>query len=286
MGYPGVHAAGRPHRPAVIMANSGEALSYRDLDERSNRLAHVFRDQGLQRGDHVALLMENQIRYMEVIWAALRSGLFITAINSFLSAPEVEHIIDDCDARIVISSRAKGDVGGTINPAMTPKVERWLMSDGLVGGDGAPDWESYEDVTADARPTAIADECAGLTMLYSSGTTGRPKGVKRPLPEHAIDELDPRTADFLIPFYDYGPDMIYLSLAPMYHAAPLAFSSTVHRVGGNEERSSSPGVANTSTTRPPTRRLTRVCLVGARRSATLAIWTRRVISSSRTARRT
>ena len=232
MGYPGVCAIERPDHPAMIMAGSGEVLTYRELDERSNRLAQVFRWQGLQRGDHVALFMENQIRYMEVVWAALRSGLYITAVNSFLSTPEVEYILDDCDARMVVSSRAKGDVAGVIDPAATPKVERWLMTDGVMSDGGGPVWESYEDAVAAAPGSPISDESAGHTMLYSSGTTGRPKGVKRPLPEHAIDELDPRTANFLIPFYDYGPDMTYLSPAPMYHAAPLAFSNTVHRVGG------------------------------------------------------
>ncbi|MDG2113659.1 MAG: AMP-binding protein [Actinomycetota bacterium] len=232
MGYPGLHAAERPDHPAVIMAGSGETLSYRELDERSNRLAHVFREQGLQRGDHVALFMENQIRYMEVVWAALRSGLYITAVNSYLSAPEVEYILDDCDAQVVVSSRAKGEVAGAIDPATTPKVERWLMTDGVTAGDGGPGWESYEDAVGAAPSSPIADESPGFTMLYSSGTTGRPKGVKRPLPEHDISELDLRTENFLIPFYDYGADMTYLSPAPMYHAAPLAFSNTVHRVGG------------------------------------------------------
>ena len=211
-----------------MMVGSGETLTYRELDERSNQLAHLLRAQGLGPGDHIALFMENQIRYMEIVWAALRSGIYVTAVNSFLSAEEVTYIIDDCDARVVVSSRAKAEVVAAVDPASTPKVERWLMADGAAGES----WEPYEDAVAPYPTTPIADEVPGFPMLYSSGTTGRPKGVKKPLPEHAIDELEPRVAGFFTDQYRYGPDMIYLSPAPMYHAAPLAFSLGVNRVGG------------------------------------------------------
>lgn len=232
MAYPGVHAQTRPDHPAVIMAGSGEVLSYRELDERSNQLAQVLRSQGLTRGDHVAMFMENQIRYMEIVWACYRAGLYITAINSYLTAEEVAYIIDDCDADVVISSRAKADQAAIIDPASTPKVKRWLMTDGVASDAGGPLWESYEDAIADAPTTMIEDESMGFYMLYSSGTTGRPKGIKRALPEIPLDELDPRTKLMMDGAYAYSQDMVYLSPAPMYHAAPLAFSTPVHRVGG------------------------------------------------------
>ncbi|MFV0524037.1 MAG: AMP-binding protein [Acidimicrobiales bacterium] len=232
MAYPGVHAATRPDHPAIVMAGSGETLTYRELDERSNRLAHLFRAQGLAAGDHVAVFMENQIRFMEIVWAALRSGLYITAVNSFLAPDEVAYIVDDCDAAVVISSRAKAEVAAAIDPAATPKVQRWLMTDGVPSTSAGPGWEPYEEAVARFPATPIDDESAGLPMLYSSGTTGRPKGVKRPLPDHAIDELEPRVATFFTSEYRYGPDMTYLSPAPLYHAAPMTFSCAVHRVGG------------------------------------------------------
>jgi len=237
MAHPGIHAATRPDHPAVIMAGSGATLTYRQLDEASNRLAHLLRASGLRPGDHVALFMENQLRYMEAVWAALRSGLYVTAINSFLTADEVAYIIDDSDARVVISSRAKAEVATAIDPATTPKVERWLMIDGVPAADGAPlgsgpAWEAFEEVVGAYPSTPVDDETPGMYMLYSSGTTGRPKGIKRPIPEHPVDELDVRTERFFIPQYRYGPDMVYLSPAPMYHAAPLGFSTAVHRVGG------------------------------------------------------
>ncbi|MEM9562409.1 MAG: AMP-binding protein [Actinomycetota bacterium] len=233
MAYPGIHARTRPDHPAVVMVGSGEVLTYRELDERSNQLANLLRSMGLTTGDHIALFMENQIRFMEVIWAALRSGLYVTAINSFLSAEEAAYIIDDCDARIVVTSRAKAEVAAAIDPATTPKVERWLMTDGVPADPGTgPTWERYEDAVAEYPIAPVDGERPGYPMLYSSGTTGRPKGVKRPLPEHGIDELEPRVATFFTERYRYGPHMTYLSPAPLYHAAPMAFSTAVHRVGG------------------------------------------------------
>ncbi|MEM8922705.1 MAG: AMP-binding protein [Actinomycetota bacterium] len=232
MAYPGIHALERPDHPAVIMAGSGETLSYAELDERSNRVAQLLRSLGLGRGDHIALFMENQIRFMEVIWGALRSGVYVTAVNSFLSAEELAYIIDDCDAELVVTSRARAEAATGFDPAATPKVRRWLMTDGVPTGDDGPAWEPYEDVVAEQPPTPIADESPGFPMLYSSGTTGRPKGVKRPLPELGVEELEARVATFYVPNYGYGPDMTYLSPAPLYHAAPMAFSTAVHRVGG------------------------------------------------------
>ncbi|MEL7158444.1 MAG: AMP-binding protein [Actinomycetota bacterium] len=232
MAYPGVHAKTRGDHPAVIMSGSGEVLTYRQLDERSNQLAHLFRANGLERGDHVALFMENQIRYLEIVWAALRTGVYLTLINSFLTTDEVAYIVDNCDARLLISSRAKAEVATAIDPGATPTVERWLMTDGVPGGHDGARWESFEEEVAEHPTTPVADETPGWLMLYSSGTTGRPKGVKRPLPTHAIDELDARTATVFTNRYDYGPDMVYLSPAPLYHAAPIAYSNAVHRVGG------------------------------------------------------
>ena len=108
--YPGDHVESTPDKPAVIMASSGAVLSYRELDERSTRLARLLREAGLQRGDHVALFMENQLRFPEVVWAALRSGLYITTINSFLTAPELAYIVNDCNAQFFVTSAEKASI--------------------------------------------------------------------------------------------------------------------------------------------------------------------------------
>src|SRR5437879_5866424 len=120
--YPGTHAERVPDRPALVMGTSGEVVTYAQLDERSNRLAHLLRDAGLSRGDHMALFMENNPRYLEVVWAALRSGLYITAINSHLTAPEVAYILEDCDARALVTSAAKADVAGELDVGALKRI--------------------------------------------------------------------------------------------------------------------------------------------------------------------
>jgi len=207
------------------MAHSGEVVTYGQLDDRSSRLARVLRNAGLRRGDHVALFMENQPRYMEVVWAALRSGLYITAVNSYLSPPEVAYIVDDCMAKVLVTSHARAEVAAEAMQT-TSGVELRLMTDGVVDG-----FDSYEAALASVGSGPIDDESVGGSMLYSSGSTGRPKGILRPLPEHQPWEPDVQTERFRSA-YSYDGDTIYLSPAPMYHAAPLAYSLGTQKVGG------------------------------------------------------
>jgi acyl-CoA synthetase (AMP-forming)/AMP-acid ligase II len=181
--YPGVHAQETPDKPAYVMAGSGETVTYRQLDERSNRLAHLFRAAGLQRGDSIALMLENHPRFFEICWAAQRSGLYYTAISSRLTATEADYIVNDCGAKVFITSAAKRDVA-TALLGSTPDVQVRLVLDGAVDGH-----EAYEDAVADHPTTPIDDESQGVDMLYSSGTTGQPKGVKVPLPEGPVDAL-------------------------------------------------------------------------------------------------
>ena len=225
--YPGTYAATAPDRPAVIMGRTGEIVTYRELDERSLRLAHVLRDAGLRRGDHLALFMENQSRFLEVVWAALRSGLYVTTINSYLTVPEVAYIVNDCEATALVTSTAKSEIATALmGEHDIPAVHTRLMVGGALGG-----YDDYDTALAAASTEPLGDEVMGAAMLYSSGTTGRPKGVKRPLPTLAPSDPDPvvlRGASV----YGWGEDTIYLSPAPMYHAAPLAFSVTAQRFGG------------------------------------------------------
>jgi long-chain acyl-CoA synthetase len=224
--YPGDHADSTPEKPAIVMAGSGAVVSFGELEERSNRLARLLREAGLSRGDHIALFMENQPRFMEVVLAALRSGLYVTAINSFLTAPEVAYIVRDCEARALITSAAKAAVVAELEGQhAVDRVHTRLMVDGTAAG-----FDAYESAIAAHSPERLPDETMGATMLYSSGTTGRPKGVRGPLPPYTPTE-NPGPAALAV-LFGFEEEMTYLSPAPMYHAAPLAFSSGALSHGG------------------------------------------------------
>jgi hypothetical protein len=180
--YPGKWAQEFPDKAAVIHAETGETISYRELDDRSNRLAQLMWRQGLRPGDHAAVFLENHLRYFEVVWAALRSGLYLTTVNRYLTADEAGYILDDCGARVLIASKRLAEVAREL-PTLAPRCNIRLMVDGVE-----PGFDAYEDAIAACPPTPLDDEPAGQFMLYSSGTTGRPKGIVRPLPGYKIHE--------------------------------------------------------------------------------------------------
>ncbi len=220
-----LHARRTPDKPAFVMAETGRATTYAELEAASNRFAQLVRAHGLVAGDHVALLLENHPRFFELAWGAQRAGLVYTPVGSRLTADEAAYIVRDCGAKLVVSSAKLAEVARELPPAC-PDVRTWLMIDGE-----APGYARYERA-ADAMPASrIADERAGVDMLYSSGTTGRPKGVYAP-PEHA--RIDEPSAALLRAMSLYGIDerTVYLSPAPLYHAAPLRFTMTVMRAGG------------------------------------------------------
>ncbi|MCW5761479.1 MAG: AMP-binding protein, partial [Phenylobacterium sp.] len=180
--HPAIHAKTHPDRAAYIMAGSGETVTYRQLDERSNQAAHLFRSLGLKVGDVIAIFLENHPRYYEIAWAAQRAGLYYTCISSKLTAGEVEYIVGDCGARLLVTSPGVGAVVDEL-PGVLPKSVKLYMTDPAR----AP-YESWEAAIAGFPTTPIADETSGSDMLYSSGTTGRPKGIKPPLTGLPIDQ--------------------------------------------------------------------------------------------------
>jgi long-chain acyl-CoA synthetase len=223
--WPAPHAEANPDKPAYVMAESGETVTYRELNERSNQLANLFADLGLGFEDHVAILMRNNPRYLEVTWGAQRSGIFYTAINWHFTAEEVAYILDDCDARVLIVDPSVADVATQL-VAMAPKVKAWLC----VGGD-LPGYQRYEDAISSFPTTPRPDECEGTPMLYSSGTTGRPKGIKYKLEREPIGTT-PTQLLMLTHMFGFSSDSVYLSPAPLYHSAPLFYSMSVIRLGG------------------------------------------------------
>ncbi len=224
-GYVGSHAASTPDKIAVVNGETGEAMTYKELDERSNRLAHWLHAQGLRRGDHFAMVLENNMRFFEISWAALRSGLVLTAVNRFMTGPEAAYVIDDSDAQVVIGSFAMRDLAEALTGRM-PKVRHRLMLDGVIDG-----WQSYEDAVAGQPVTPMAEEWRGSTMLYSSGTTGRPKGIVRDPPQDKVTEGLEAWKFATTQLFDFSPDSVYLSTAPLYHAAPMAYCIYMHYLG-------------------------------------------------------
>ncbi len=223
--YPAIYADKFPEKPAVINAGTGETITFGELNDRSNQLAQYLYKEGLRRGDHIAVFVENDVRFFECIWAAIRSGLYVTAINRYLTAEEAAYIVDDCEAKVIVSTLRRQDVAKDL-PALIPNCPGRLMMRGTIDG-----WASYEDAIA-GQPTDNLDvEWRGDTMLYSSGTTGRPKGIKRPLPDAKVHEND-RLRDTLGAVYGFNEETIYLSPAPLYHAAPLAFTMGTQGLGG------------------------------------------------------
>jgi fatty-acyl-CoA synthase len=215
--FPGTHAASSPEKPALVMARSGGVVSYGELEERSCRLAQLLWAAGIRPGGHLAIFMENQPRYPEVYWAAFRSGLYLTTVSRHLSAEEAAYIIDDSGAEALVTSRRLADVAALLPPRI-PKCRLRLMVDGTAQG-----YECYEDAIASHPARPLAMQPAGATMLYSSGTTGRPKGIKRPLSGRSVEEGEPVTR-FIASLFGFSQDTVYLSPAPIYHSAPLGFS--------------------------------------------------------------
>ena len=223
--HPYIHAQTHPDKPAYIMAASGEVVTYGQLDARSNQGAHLFRALGINTGDAIAIFMDNSPRYYEVLWAAQRSGIRFTCISSKLTAGEIEYIVVDSGAKALIVSTGVAAVALEV-AQLIPGVALYMVE----GAEGP--FKSFEAARADLPTTPIADQSVGAPMLYSSGTTGRPKGVKRA----DLGQQPLETANALsmmgMALYGWSQDTVYLSPAPLYHAAPLGWSMAVQALGG------------------------------------------------------
>jgi len=223
--HPSIHAARTPDKPAIVMAGSGIVVTYGELEARSNRFARLLRASGLQAGDHVALLVENHPRFYELCVGAHRAGLVYTAISTRLTVGEARYIVEDCGARAIVATAATAPVATQAAEGTGALVARWMID------STAPGWTAYEDAVAAQPAQRIDDEVAGCDMLYSSGTTGRPKGVYVPPEAGSIDASYP-LLETMRNRYGVGEDTVYLSPAPLYHAAPLRFNMGVLRLGG------------------------------------------------------
>ncbi|UGQ11949.1 acyl-CoA synthetase [Yinghuangia sp. ASG 101] len=223
--YPGTHAAVTPDKPAVVMAGGRETVTYRELDEGSARLARLLYDRGLREGDVLALLAENHIRYTEVLWAAMRSGLHLTAINRHATAEEAAYILRDAGAAALVATHRLAHAACDAVRGTDCRIR--LMIDGTADG-----FEPYEKAVAAYPGEPPSYQPRGEMMLYSSGTTGRPKGIRRPL--LGLDVADPtgvRSAAMCRRVAGMDRDAVYLCPAPLYHAGPLGWVRGVHELG-------------------------------------------------------
>jgi acyl-CoA synthetase (AMP-forming)/AMP-acid ligase II len=221
--HPYIHAQNNPDRAAIIMAGSGETITFAELDRRSNQVAQLLRARGVQIGDTVALCMENHPWFFCLTWGFQRAGVHYVGISSRLTPPEIAYILEDSGAKLLFGSAY---LASTLDEVakLAPNVPQLRLD--------TPGEMSAEAALAAMPDTPIADQRAGVDMLYSSGTTGRPKGVKIPLPEDpAIDQAN-ALVGLTMAAFGIKPDAVYLSPAPLYHAAPLRWSMTIQKLGG------------------------------------------------------
>jgi long-chain acyl-CoA synthetase len=223
--YPGAYVDSQPDKPAVVMASTGTVQTFAELDEAANRLSRVLRAAGVQPGDHVAICMENHPRYLEVAWGCHYAGAVYTAASSRLTSHELAYIIDDCGASVFIASAAKSDQAADVI-AHTPGVHLRLMLDGTIDG-----YESYEQAVAAATAEPLEERIAGTDMLYSSGTTGLPKGVEREFRPEPLESAAGSVTPVLQLLFGMTAESVYLSPAPLYHAAPLRFCMSSQALG-------------------------------------------------------
>jgi acyl-CoA synthetase (AMP-forming)/AMP-acid ligase II len=220
------HAANTPEKPALIMGETGATVSFGTLAERSQRLARRFAAQGLREGDHIAFMLENRPEFFDLAWAAQRLGLCYTPVNWHLQPEEAAYILEDCGAKAFALSDTVLQHAphlAALTDAIGLRLSVGTALQGFVPLESA----------LDTMEPPLAEEIEGSAMLYSSGTTGRPKGVRRRQPRQAFGSLPiPLPGASLQALYGFDPSTVYLSPAPLYHAAPLAFSMVVQRCGG------------------------------------------------------
>ena len=224
--YPGIWAEQNPDHPAAIDIATGKILTYKQLDDQSNQFAQLMYDRGLRENDHVSIFMDNQLDYFVVVWAALRSGLYLTTVNRYLTSEEAAYIVDNSESKVLVAAHNLSDVAVNL-PSLASNCESFLS----VGGD-IDGYQSFESAISQYPAERLAKQPSGTLMLYSSGTTGRPKGILRPRPDGDIDKAINPMQGLLTMLWQVDQSTVYLSPAPLYHSAPIGFCVGIHSSGG------------------------------------------------------
>lgn len=223
--YPGTHALLTPDKPAIVMQATGHQVTYAQLEDRSLRLANWLRSVGLQRGDVIALISDNDHRVFDVYWAAQRAGLYITAVNYRLRSDELRYILENSGSKALFVGTCLDETAE--GWADLPQLAHRVSFDGSRSG-----FLALESVIANASNERPAVEPRGGDMLFSSGTTGRPKGVRQALPDRAVSDPGDTMVAMFGGVFGFTSETVYLSPAPLYHAAPLRTCAAVHALGG------------------------------------------------------
>lgn len=227
MTYPGHWAALQPDSPAIIMAGSGETVSFRALERAANQGAQLLRHLGLRRGDSFVLWCGNNPRFLDIAWAAKRTGLYLVPVSARLTAGEAAYIVNDCGARLAIVDSTLRHAGEFCSELtrQCPRIEHGFALNGVL-----PNLGNWEQACASMPDTLIGDPSPGRPMMYSSGTTGKPKGVKLALEEGAFD-TPPPFAPLMAHRYGTTPGTRFVLSAPLYHSGPLAMAMSAQSLG-------------------------------------------------------
>ena len=225
MPHPRQHLPALANKAAYIMADTGLTITYQELEDQANQVAHAFRKLDLQIHDHVGLMLENHPKFLIIAWAAFRAGICLTPISYHLLEDETAYILDNCEAKLFLTSKKMETIALKVAKKASG-VRHFYMLD-----DTAEGYQSFDALVADCPTTPIADELLGTSMLYSSGTTGQPKGVYIPPQSENVEEMSPNLIRMGENF-KFGPHTIYLSPAPLYHAAPYYYNLVNMMFGG------------------------------------------------------
>ncbi|MEY2943782.1 MAG: hypothetical protein RLY97_1796 [Pseudomonadota bacterium] len=227
--HPSCHALSQPEKLAMVLADTGEVMTYRQLDEGSNSVAHLLRGLGVIAGQRIGMMLRNSLEFSQIYWGATRCGVFVTLLSTHLKPEEAAYILRDSGSRVLFLSAGLGETPHVLaaeRARLIPDVGAvFYVEDAPI--DGA---QALAGAVADLPETPVADEISGFHMIYSSGTTGRPKGIAMPFTPGPIDEFNQSEGGAAL--YAGIEQLTSWNAGPMYHGAPLSGMVVTQRLGG------------------------------------------------------